>query len=314
MIKIGAVNIDVSHPKAFCEYLKKDNKARYVAVYNNGFRKDNEVNAFIRKNSIDKRCDSIEELAEYVDIGFIHSCNWDNHLEQAIPFIERGKPVFIDKPIAGSLADCLAFEEYEKNGAVILGSSSMRYADEIVNLLNMSEKERGKIVSVFGSAGLDEFNYGIHTVEPIHELAQSDAVSCRYIGADKIDGGNCETFFIEFKNGVTAVYNTYSGVWQPHILSVSTTKTTYNFTLDTSRVYGALLDRICDFMENKENRIASVKKITESIKIMLAGRLSREQNGREIKLDNIPKEDPGYDGEEFEKQYAANASEIYLEE
>ena len=38
MIRIGAVNIDTSHPLAFSEYLLKGNRARYVAVYNDGFR------------------------------------------------------------------------------------------------------------------------------------------------------------------------------------------------------------------------------------------------------------------------------------
>ena len=48
MIRIGVVNIDVSHPKAFSEYLKKGNRARYVAVYNEGFRGDDEVEGFIK--------------------------------------------------------------------------------------------------------------------------------------------------------------------------------------------------------------------------------------------------------------------------
>jgi hypothetical protein len=71
MIKIGVVNIDVSHPKAFPEYLKQGNRARYVAVYNDGFRGDDEVEGFIKKYNLEKRCQSIEELAEMVDIGFV---------------------------------------------------------------------------------------------------------------------------------------------------------------------------------------------------------------------------------------------------
>src|SRR5665647_3007628 len=110
MIRIGVINIDVSHPKAFSEYLKKDNRARYVAVYNDGFRGDDEVEAFIKNYNLEKRCSNVEELADCVDIGFIQGCNWDKHLEYAMPFIERKKPVFIDKPVVGSMVDCNRLE------------------------------------------------------------------------------------------------------------------------------------------------------------------------------------------------------------
>jgi Predicted dehydrogenases and related proteins len=312
MIRIGVVNIDVSHPKAFSEYLKKGERARYVAVYNDGFRENDEVEAFIRNYNLEKRCKSIDELAECVDIGFIQSCNWDNHLKQAMPFIERGKPVFIDKPIAGSLADCLAVEELTAKGKVILGSSSLRYSDKITGFLALPEEERGEIVSIYGSAGLDEFNYGIHTVEPIEELANSKAESTRFIGCSAINGSICETYFVKFKNGITAVYNTFLGIWQPHELIVITTKSTFYLGINTVKVYGALLDRICDYMETGRNHLAPVSRITDAVKIMLAGRLSRERDGAEVRLDEIPADDPGYDGVEFSRTYAAAASKIYL--
>ena len=50
MYRIGVVNLDVSHPKAFSEYLRKGNRARYAAVYNDGFRGDDEVAAFMDEN------------------------------------------------------------------------------------------------------------------------------------------------------------------------------------------------------------------------------------------------------------------------
>ena len=115
MLRIGVVNIDVSHPKAFSEYLFRGERARYVAVYNDGFRGDDEVEGFIRRYGLEKRCRTIEELADCVDIGFVQSCNWSKHVSQARPFIERGKPVFIDKPIAGSPAGFRALTAARSN-------------------------------------------------------------------------------------------------------------------------------------------------------------------------------------------------------
>ena len=49
MIRIGAVNIDTSHPLGFGEVMEKDDRARYVGVYNDSFRPDSEVEGFIRR-------------------------------------------------------------------------------------------------------------------------------------------------------------------------------------------------------------------------------------------------------------------------
>jgi len=312
MIRIGVVNIDVSHPQAFSQYLNKGNRARYVAVYNDGFRGDDEVDSFIAKQGLEKRCRSIEELAEMVDIGFVQSCNWNNHIKQAMPFIKKGKPVFIDKPIVGSLADCIKLEALASDGAVILGSSSVRYAREIIEFKSRSEEERGQTVNIFGTTGVDEFNYGVHIVEAIGNLAGAGAVSCKFAGRGERDGKICETFFVRFADGATAVYNTFQSIWQPFEVVIMTTKATWQFRIDSAKVYPALLDRICDYMETGRNDLAPVKTLTESIRIMLAGRISRAQGGREMSLAEIPADDPGYDGNAFERGYAAKAAKIYL--
>ncbi|MCE5323515.1 Gfo/Idh/MocA family oxidoreductase [bacterium] len=309
MLKIGAVNIDTSHPVGFADYMLKGSRGRYAAVYNDSFRDDEQVDAFIEKFGLDKRCSSLEELADCVDIGFIHSCNWDNHLKQAMPFVERGKPVFIDKPIVGSMADCKRLEELAASGAVILGSSSVRYCEEVMQFLAVPEQECGKIVSVFGTAGVDEFNYGVHIVEAIGGLVGAGAESCKFTGRAVIDDETCETYFVQFASGVTAVYNTSWATYQPFELVIMTTKTTYQFRVDTGKLYGSLLDRIFDYMETG-CKMASMQDLTESVKIMLAGRVSRENDGKETALTDIPNDYAGYDGALFAKSYAAAARDI----
>jgi len=312
VFRIGVVNIDVSHPLAFATYLAQGERARYAAIYNDGFRGDDEVEAFMQRFGIEKRCGSIEEMADSVDIGFVQSCNWNNHIEQAMPFIERGKPVFIDKPVAGSLADCKRLEELAANGAVILGSSSVRYCNEITEFVARPEEERGKIVNVFGTSGLDEFNYGVHIVEGIGALFGTGAASCRFVGRGEVDGKKTETFFVRYENGMTATYNTFLGIWQPFELVIMTTRSTYHIGIDSSKLYAAMLDRICDFMETGK-KMAAMPELTESVKIMLAGRISRQTGGGEVLLADIPEDDPGYNGDEFERGYAASASKIYLQ-
>lgn len=314
MIRIGVVNIDTSHPKTFAGYLLNCGRARYVAVYNDGFRGDDEVEGFIKNCQLEKRCGSIEELAEFVDIGFIQSCNWEKHIEQAMPFIKRGKPVFIDKPIAGSPAHCKKLEELVSKDAMILGSSSIRYAKEISDFLSIPEEERGKVLNIFGTTGVDEFNYGIHIAEAIGAIAGTGAISNRFVGRSSISGKKCDTFYTVYSNGITAVYNVFQGVWQPFVIVVMTTKGTYQFEIDSLKAYEALLNGICDSVEAKANRLASIEAITESVRIMIAGRISRENGGAEVYIKDIPEDDRGFDGYLFERGYAAASKDkIYLE-
>ena len=85
MIRIGTVNIDTSHAPSFAEILLKGDRARYTAIYNDGFRTEEEVADFITKYGLEKRYTSLEEMAKNIDVAFIQSCDWDRHIELSKP-------------------------------------------------------------------------------------------------------------------------------------------------------------------------------------------------------------------------------------
>lgn len=310
MIRIGAVNIDTSHPLGFAEVMEKDNRARYVGVYNDSFRNDAEVEGFIRRFGLEKRCETLEELADMCDIGFIQGCDWDDHIRCAMPFIERGKPVFIDKPVVGNLTDLKKVEELVKNGAVILGSSSARYAYEVQEFLAIPEEERGKIVNVFGTAGVDEFNYGVHIAECIGGLLGTGAREVKYLGRGQADGKYSESYYIQF-DGASAIFNTYTGAWQPFVITIMTTKTTYQFKIDSSKLYAALIEQICNYMEGKPHILADMNALAESIRVMLAAAQSRKDGGKAVKLTDLTEDGACYDGHAFCAGYGAAAGPMY---
>ena len=308
MVRIGVVNIDTSHPKAFSQIFKENGRARYAAVFNDGFRSDAEVEGFMASNGIEKRCASIGEMLPQVDVGFIQGCNWDRHLQYAMPFIEAGKPVFIDKPIVGNMKDIAILRRLFENGAMILGCSCMRYAPEIGQFLAIPEEERGQIVSVHSSCGVDEFNYAIHAVEAIGGLVGTGAISCQYVAHADVGRIHGETYAVQFASGVSATYSITYGQWQKSAISVMTTKKTYEVF---PAGYNAMLDLAIDSVEQGKSRMASGDALIESILIMLAGRLSRERGGALVRLDEIPADYNGFDGYEFERDYAAAAGKMY---
>lgn len=113
---------------------------------------------------------TIEEMLTKVDVVIISCIDGNKHLEQAIPVFKSGKPVYIDKPFAGSLSDAYAIVKASKKYKVpMFSSSSLRYiegADEI------AQGNVGKIIGVdaYSPAHIEEhhpdlFWYGVHGVE-----------------------------------------------------------------------------------------------------------------------------------------------------
>jgi len=312
MIRIGVVNIDVSHPLAFASILNNGNRAKYVAVFNDGFRGEDEVNNFVKTQGLEKICTSIEELADYVDVGFVQGCNWDKHLEYAMAFISRNKPVFIDKPIVGNVEECRKLIELEENGAIILGSSSARYCNEVRYFLTLPESERGKVLHIDITVGVDEFNYAIHAVEAMCALAQAKPLSVKYVGTSHKDNQSCETYFVEFEGGTTACYHCVEGNYVKFNIIILTTTNSYCMTVDNNALYCALLDEVLNKLEGKKNALANMEEITDSIKVSLAGKCSKENAGKVVEINSSELKTVHFDGYKFEKEYAAKAQPIYL--
>ncbi|RRD92675.1 hypothetical protein EII17_13765 [Clostridiales bacterium COT073_COT-073] len=311
MIKVGAVNIDTSHPMGFAESMIKDGRLRYIGVFNDSFRDDKEVEGFIKRFNLEKRCDSIEELADLCDIGFIQGCNWDDHLRFVQPFIERDKPVFLDKPIVGNYQDCCKIRQLLKQGAKIIGSSSARYAYEIQDFFKQPLEERGEIITVIGTCGVDDFNYGIHIVEAIGGILGAGAESTSYIGMSNTETDYVESYLINYKNDKTAIYHICTGIWQPFSITIMTTKSTYQFMMDPMRLYDALIEQIANYMESKKNLLVDMNYILESVEIRIAGKQSKEEGGKKILLSKLDDTSPAFNGKEFWKYYSQSSKPLY---
>ncbi|WP_343084015.1 Gfo/Idh/MocA family oxidoreductase [Blautia producta] len=311
MIRVGVANIDISHPLVFADVMKREGRMQYVGVYNDSFRSDEEVEGMIARFGLEKRCSTLEELADMCDIGFIQGCNWADRLRCAMPFIEKGKPVFLDKPMVGSVADCRLLRELIKSGAKVVGSSSDRYAEEIRNFLAMDPGERGEIVTVYGTAGVDEFNYGIHIVEAIGGLMGQGAESVRYMGRADQGGQYSESYFVHFKDGRSAIYTNLTGTWQWFGIQILTTTGTWQLILDPVSTYDALLHEIANYMEGKPHLLADGEALLESIEIMLAGAASRENGGKSVRLDELNEDSPAFDGDAFWRGYRDASGPMY---
>lgn len=117
--------------------------------------------------------DSVGALIERSDRLMILSVDGRIHLRQAAALFGAGKPVFVDKPVAGSLSDCVAlYELANSRGIPCFSASSTRFGPKIADAAWRDEAGEIHGVTSWGplayQAGQPElFFYGIHGIEAL---------------------------------------------------------------------------------------------------------------------------------------------------
>src|SRR5262245_25511261 len=119
-LRIGIIGCDTSHVVAFTENLNNDaapghiTGGRIVAAVKGGSpdvaQSSSRVEGFsktLREKYDVKFYETIEEMCSNVDAVLLESVDGRPHLEQVKPVLKARKPVFIDKPMAGSLHDVI---------------------------------------------------------------------------------------------------------------------------------------------------------------------------------------------------------------
>lgn len=209
-IRVGIIGLDTSHATAFTKMLNDPKAAddiahcRVVAAYPKGspdiVSSTERVPAYTKEVQAQgvEIVDSIETLLTKVDAVLLETNDGRPHLEQVLPVFKAGKPVFIDKPIAGSLTDAVAiFEAARKYKVPMFSSSSLRYSKNAQALRN---GKLGKITGcdAYSPCSLDKTHpdlywYGIHGVETLFTVM----------------GTGCE----KVSRASTADYDLALGVW-----------------------------------------------------------------------------------------------------
>ncbi len=136
---------------------------------------------------------TIPELLAKVDVVFLESVDGRIHLQEAIPVIKAGKPLFIDKPVAGSLADAIAiFDLAKQHNVPIFSSSSYRFYPGIQALLNNEKIGSITGASAWGPCSYQEgtpdmFFYGVHGIEALYTIMGTGCESVTRIKAADTD-------------------------------------------------------------------------------------------------------------------------------
>jgi hypothetical protein len=219
-LRVGMIGLDTSHVTAFTSLLNNPAGqnhiagARVVAAFKGGSldmeasfkRIDGFTKELTEKWGV-KLYESIEELCQHVDAVMIESVDGRPHLAQAKPVIAAHKPLFVDKPLAGSLRDGIEiFRLARAAGVPVFSSSALRFAK---NTQAVRQGSIGKVAraETAGPCSLephhpDLFFYGIHGVEALFTVMGTgcESVERGKTAEDKIEvtgtwaGGRKGTF------------------------------------------------------------------------------------------------------------------------
>ena len=187
-LRIGLIGLDTSHVIAFTKIINDPKatgplaKAKVVAAFRGGSRDipssadriDKYTETLTKQYGL-KLYSTIAELCKNVDAIMLESVDGRPKVRQAIPVIDAGLPLFIDKPMAGSLADVIFIFDYaKKKGVPIFSSSSLRYGktNQAIRHGSIGTVTRAEVHSPcsLGVHHPDLFWYGVHGCESLFTI------------------------------------------------------------------------------------------------------------------------------------------------
>ncbi len=183
-MNIGLIGLDTSHVSHFTQLLNDASDPRHipgckvVAAWRGGSQRMPHSHSRVDQYAAElegrgvKLVAEISDLLDLCDAFFIESIDAGQHPEQLQAVVAAGKPVFVDKPFALSLADAEAmFALARAHNTPIFSSSALRYAQAFREALEVAQA-KGPVIGcdfygpvLFTEGGTGYFWYGIHTAE-----------------------------------------------------------------------------------------------------------------------------------------------------
>ncbi len=296
-LRAGIIGLDTSHVVAFTKALNDESASGdladvvVVAAYPGGSSdipaSHDRVEGFTKQvqDMGVEIVESIDALLEKVDVVLLESVDGRPHLEQVKPVFRAGKPVFIDKPLAGSLADAIEiFRLAREYNVPCFSSSSLRFSPGIIG---MRDDERvGEVLgcAAYGPCSLephhpDLFWYGVHGVETLFTIM----------------GSGCETVTRVQTEGTELVVGTWKDGRVGTFRGIRNGKSGYGAMVFGSKGivpsgnyagYGPLLAEICKFFKSGKPPV-SAEETLQIFAFMEAADESKRQGGKPVQIADV---------------------------
>jgi len=295
-IRAGMIGLDTSHVPAFARAINNPDargdlsSIKVVAGYPGGTdfpASANRVAGFTQQlRDMDiEIVETIPELLEKVDVVLLESVDGRIHWEEAKQVILAGKPLFIDKPLAGSLADAVAIIELaKKHNVPCFSSSSLRYADSVQAVVH--NKQIGDVLgcATWGPCSIqqtipDLFFYGVHGVEGLFTIMGPGCQTVSRVQTDDLElvTGVWKDGRIGTYRGIRAGKASFGAIvfGREEIIRV-----------ERSGGYAPLLDRVATFFKTGKSPVAATETL-EVFAFMEAADESKRQGGGPVSIESV---------------------------
>jgi hypothetical protein len=227
-------------------------------------------------------------------------CNADYRLnvDLARKAAAAGKPLFLDKPACGTVADVQALRTLILAGARIFLGSSFPYSPTIIGT-GMTMHRRGfETLHLYGSQ--EFFEHGIHCTEVAGHLLCSPPAAVEAVRlTDAIlvqatyENGAQVKFFLEGPGYMFAVVFSGAGGWCGQTLDNSS----------HSDCHFARKAKVFDALARGAAADLTFQHHLDGILVLIAAQKSLDQGGGEIRLRDLAGAD-GFDSRSYARQYA----------
>lgn len=300
-IKVGIIGLDTSHVIAFTKSLNDPTDKQYVpglrvvAAFKGGspdvkasWSRVDGYTAELRDKWHVEIVSDIPTLCSKVDAILLESVDGRPHLEQVKPVFAAHKPVFIDKPMAGSYKDGKKIAELGKAAGVPwFTASSLRFWDETARLKHPEGIGNVLTYDVTGPTIREPhepsmFNYGVHAIEMLFQLM---GPGCESVTMQTSD--NEDVLVGKWKDGRLGVVRGYSKVLYAFSITVYGEKGILH-SEGKPEAYHELLVEIAKFFKTGVPPVDNNESL-EALAFMEAGDLSVARGGVAVPLSEIMK-------------------------
>ncbi len=297
-LRIGMIGLDTSHAPAFAKLFNDEatddklSKMRVTVAFPGGSddiasSRDRVVGYTEQLAALGAEIvDSVETMLPKIDVVLLESLDGRKHLEQVLPVFKAGKPVFIDKPLAGSLVDALAIDLLAKKyNARWFSSSSLRFSPGIIRFREDKElQQQIRGASAWGPCSLepshtDLYWYGVHGVETLFTAM----------------GTGCQSVTRVHTDGVDVVVGVWEGGRVGTFRGIRDGKADYGLVVFGEKQvemggkyegYAPLVQHIADFFAGGTAPVANAETL-EMFTFMQAADVSNERGGAPVNLAKV---------------------------
>ena len=296
-LRAGIIGLDTSHVIAFTKVLNAPNATGdladvvVVAGYPGGSPDIPSSRDRVGKYTEQLRgmgvtiCDSIDQLLTKVDVILLESVDGRPHLKQARPVIAAGKPLFIDKPMAGSLADVIEiFRLAKAAGVPCFSSSSLRYGKGMQALRTNSPVGKITGCAAFSPCSLEEhhpdlFWYGVHGVETLFTVM---GTGCRQV--TRVQTDSTELVVGVWKDGRVGTFRGRRS--KPHNYGATVYGEKKTMVMGDYDGYEPLVVQICRFFKSGKAPVSAEETI-EIFAFMQAADVSKRKGGCPVSIASV---------------------------